>query len=348
MKKVVAVTGLNAGENPQPGAGVIRSLRRAFNELRIVGLVYGALESAIYAEDGPDAVYQIPYPSAGIDPLLERLDELMAHEPIDLFIPTLDAEILPLIHAQQALADRGIVTSLPSPESFEARNKSRLDSLVKKCGAQVPPGKAIHSLAELDKVLEVLAFPLMVKGPYYDAHLAHTHAELVGHFHSIMLEWGGPVIVQSFIRGEEFNITGLGDGLGGLSACCMIRKSIRSAKGKGFGGVVVDDPQLLETCKRIIAELKWNGPMELEFIQDETSGEFYLLEMNPRFPAWIDFPARIGCNMPVMLLEQMTGKPLPSVPVQCPVGHFFLRHSVDLSGRIEDLGRLTTQGELIW
>jgi carbamoyl-phosphate synthase large subunit len=34
----VAVTGLHRGDNPQPGASVIRSLRRLYPDLGIVGL----------------------------------------------------------------------------------------------------------------------------------------------------------------------------------------------------------------------------------------------------------------------------------------------------------------------
>ena len=45
--KAVAVTGLHRGENPQPGAAVIASLRRAFPNLRVVGLSYDPLESSL-------------------------------------------------------------------------------------------------------------------------------------------------------------------------------------------------------------------------------------------------------------------------------------------------------------
>lgn len=346
MKRTVAVTGLNAGENPQPGAGIIRSLRRVFEDLRIVGLVYGALESSVYIDDGPDVVFQIPYPSAGINALFERLDYILQHEAIDAFIPTLDSEILSMIQAQEAFAVRGINISLPTASSFSARNKNRLSELSKKSDVKVPPGCVVNSEAELLGAMEKYSFPLMVKGIYYDAHMAWNQSELNKHFNAIMQEWGGPVILQSFMVGEEFNVAAVGDGTGGFDAMCMLRKSIRSAKGKGFGGVIIEDPSLYEACVRVINELKWNGPMELEFIKDEQTGEFYLLEINPRFPAWIDFPSNIGCNMPALVLSKLLPDlPAPEVASQCPVGHFFLRHSVDVSGRIEDLGKLTALGE---
>ena len=41
MKIRVAITGLQRGDNPQPGAAIVRSLRRTL-EVEIVGLVYDA------------------------------------------------------------------------------------------------------------------------------------------------------------------------------------------------------------------------------------------------------------------------------------------------------------------
>lgn len=346
MKLTVAVTGLNSGENPQPGPGVIRSLRRRFRDLRIVGLAYGALESGIYVENNADVVYQIPYPSAGIDALMERLDYILEREGLDLLIPTLDAEILPFINAKAKLEERGIKVVLPELDSFQARSKEHLPQLVEDTGTAVPNSVPVFSADALTKAATGMRYPVMVKGPYYDAIKAYSYSELLSAFHKIMGEWGGPVIVQEFVAGEEFNIVAIGDGEGSMLASCTIRKSVRSEKGKGYGGIVVDDPELTEMGRRLVQKLKWNGPCELEFIQDAKSGGYYLLEINPRFPAWVDFPSTFGYNLPKMLIDRMTGAEAPTLPSQCPTGHFFLRHATDVPGRIEDLGHLTTFGEL--
>ncbi|MBI2200822.1 MAG: hypothetical protein HYU43_02660 [Armatimonadetes bacterium] len=70
----VAVTGLNAIDSPGPGVPVIRCLRdcpdRSF---RIVGLSYDALEPGNYLHHIVNKTYQIPYPSAGRQALLNRL-----------------------------------------------------------------------------------------------------------------------------------------------------------------------------------------------------------------------------------------------------------------------------------
>ena len=71
----IAVTGLNAVDNPGPGIPVIRGLREAksFN-VRIIGLAYESLEPGIFMHDIVDKTYHIPYPSAGTQFLYERID----------------------------------------------------------------------------------------------------------------------------------------------------------------------------------------------------------------------------------------------------------------------------------
>ena len=345
MKTVIAVTGLNSGENPQPGPAVIRSLRRRSGQIRIVGLAYGTMESAIYAENFADVVYQIPYPSAGIDALLERLAYIHAKESIDILIPTLDSEILPLMNARVQLAAMGIKTILPAKESFKARSKDNLAELVEGTGARVPNSVSVFTAGELAKVAATMRYPMMVKGPYYDAHKVYSQEELLGAFHKVMAEWGGPVIVQEFIAGEEFNIAAVGDGEGGVLGSCSIRKSVRSEKGKGYGGIVVDDPVLTRVGASLVRKLKWDGPCELEFVQDD-GGVYYLIEINPRFPAWIDFPSTFGYNLPRLFVDRMLESEPVALPKQCPTGYLFLRHATDISVRVEDLGQLSTFGEI--
>ena len=90
----IAVTGLKTGDNPQPGVPVIRGIRAAGFTGRIVGLVYDSLESGIYLDDLVDQVYQMPYPSAGADAFLTRLDHILERTPLDVIIPTLDSEVV--------------------------------------------------------------------------------------------------------------------------------------------------------------------------------------------------------------------------------------------------------------
>lgn len=174
----IAVSGLHRGENPQPGAGIIRSLRRRFRDTFIVGLSYDVMESGIYAEGGPDKVHLMPYPAAGGAALLDRIDAIRKQTPFDFFIPTLDAEIEVFASLHRELSRRGIGVRLPAVEVLKRRAKQHLPALAALCGAQIPETRLASDVAGACHAGNELGYPLIVKGPYYDAKIVHNAGQL--------------------------------------------------------------------------------------------------------------------------------------------------------------------------
>jgi carbamoyl-phosphate synthase large subunit len=342
----IAVSGLHRGENPQPGAGIIRSLRRAFPDARLVGLVYDIQESGIYVADGPDFVQMMPFPSAGAASYLQRLDLLRRKAPIDILIPTLDAEIELLVHLQEELAQRGIRVCLPAPDVLRRRAKAHLPTLAAESRIAVPKTRVAHDLETAIGAAGELGYPLMIKGHYYDAKKVYSAPQMQYVAARLLSEWGAPVILQRCVAGPEFNVLGIGDGRGGMISHCSIRKTQLSATGKGLGGITVLDPVLSELCENLVRELRWLGPFEIELICDERTGEYALIEMNPRFPAWIDFPAMIGANFAAQLVQFILAhnrvEPLPV----CTPGSFFVRHQVEVVGDIDRYASLIADEEI--
>jgi carbamoyl-phosphate synthase large subunit len=341
----VAVTGLSRGENPQAGASVISSLRQRFPRVRIVGLSYDPLESSHYSEDEDrlDAAYLLPYPESGSEAVLKRFDVILGKEPIDVLIPCLDSELPNFIALRGDFLERGIKCILPGARSFARRSKENLQDLGRRRDIPVPATTASFDPADLAQFVRKIGYPAYLKGRFYDAHLVWSPEQLFHEFSELMRVWGGPVLAQQVIKGEEYDVVGLGDGRGAIIGSCSIRKLLRSKSGKAFGGVVVADPALDELSQRVIRALRWDGPFELEFLK-APGLPHTLFEMNPRFPAWVGFPSKIGCNLPARLLERIL-KLEPSPLHECQPGQMFIRHSVDLVGDISDLARLTSAGE---
>jgi carbamoyl-phosphate synthase large subunit len=341
-KLCLAVTGLHRGDNPQPGAGIIRSLRRRFPDAHIVGLCYDAMESGIYAEGGPDEVHLMPYPAAGGAALLDRIDSIRERMPFNLLIPTLDSEIEVFASLQHALKQRRISACLPQPDALKRRAKQYLPALAEASGVAIPETRLAMDVASACRAGTELGYPLMVKGPYYDAKVVRNAAQLAAAAGHLLSEWGHPVIVQRCVTGSEFNVLGLGDGEGGWLGHCCIRKTQLSDKGKGLSAITVADARLSELCARIIRELKWCGPFEIELIREETSREYVLIEINPRFPAWIDFPAMLGANFSARLVDMLRFEHEPTPLPACPPGRFYIRHQIEVVGDLYRYAGLLT------
>lgn len=341
----IAVSGLHRGENPQPGSGIIRSIRRQYPRAHIVGLIYDAMESGIYDENGPDVVYPMPYPTSGAESFLHRLDAVLAKSPFDIFIPTLDAEIELLVHLEPELTKRGLQTCLPDQYTLGRRAKSKLPALARSSDVITPETVSVHSVAGAAWAARKLGYPLMVKGQYYDAKRVSTEMELAAAVSKLLADWGAPAMLQRCIQGPEFNALGIGDGRGEMLGLCCIRKTIVSDKGKGLGGMTIFDKRLTEMCSRIISDLRWRGPFEIEVMLDERRNDYVLIEINPRFPAWVDFPSMFGANFPVALVKMMTFGPRAAQLPECPAGHFYLRHQVEVHGHIDQLAALSMSAD---
>jgi carbamoyl-phosphate synthase large subunit len=189
------------------------------------------------------------------------------------------------------------------------------------------------------------AFPVMVKGPFYDAYRANTPEEVLGYFHKLRASWGLPIVIQEYLPGEEYNLVAVGDGKGGCVGAVSMRKTVITEKGKAFGGVVVEDPKLNRFGKNIIEKLSWRGPLELEILKAHRDKNFYLIEINPRFPAWVQLATQAGQNLPLAVLKLALGEKVAPMKT-IKKGTFFVRHTVDITGDISLFGELSSKGEL--
>ncbi|MBN2668373.1 MAG: ATP-grasp domain-containing protein [Bacteroidales bacterium] len=340
----VAVTGLNNTDNPGPGIPVIRGLLDSdFFEVRIIGLAYENLEPGIYM-DLVHKVYNVPYPSTGTDALLARIAYINSIENIDLLIPNFDAELYSFMRSKDQLLQMGIHTFLPSLEQFEERHKSNLPEFGKKYNVDVPKSKALTSTSEIYSLKPDFQFPYLVKGKFYDAYVCYSHEQATTQFNKLSSKWGLPVIVQEFVHGTEVNVIALGDGTGETIAAVPMRKQYITDKGKAWGGITIGDEEMMSLTRHIIRETKWKGGMELELIKT-SDNRYYLIEINPRIPAWVYLAVGAGQNIPEALAKLALGyeqKPF----THYEVGKMFIRYSYDLITDVNVFQRLSMTGEL--
>ncbi len=344
-KLVIAVTGLNAIDSPGPGVSVIRAIRECPDfTARIIGLSYEALEPGIYMHDLVDKTYQIPYPSAGTDNLFRRLDFIQQQENIDLVIPNFDAELFSFIKLKDKLEKIGIRTFLPDLGPFEARHKTSLYKFGEKHHLLVPEDRLVYQVSDLAKASDELDYPLVIKGKYYDATIVNTSEEAQKAYYQLQAKWGLPVIAQKFVKGTEVNIAALGDGNGNTISVIPMRKLYITDKGKAWAGITIEDSSFIELARQFISATKWRGGCELE-IMHTSDGKSYIMEVNPRFPAWIYLSAAAGQNQPATLVKMAMGEKIEPFS-HYEAGKIFIRYSWDLITDVEKFQKISGTGEL--
>ena len=345
-KKIsVALTGLNNTDNPGPGVPVIRGIRESAEfDARIIGLAYENLEPAIYMHDVVDKTYQVPYPSEGTDVLIQHILKIHEKDPFDVLIPNFDAELYAFMRAEETLKKAGIHTFLPTLEQFEERHKSNLPDFGEKYDVKVPFSKPIFKQEEIEELKKDFEYPLMVKGKFYDAYLAYNAEQVRMHYNKISAKWGLPIIIQEFIKGTEVNVVALGDGKGNTVGAVPMRKQYITDKGKAWAGITLDDKKLLDLTDHIISSMKWRGGMELEIVKS-FDNELYIIEINPRIPAWVYLAVGAGQNLPEALVKLALGMDVEPY-TEYKVGKMFIRYSSDLITDLKEFEKLSTLGEL--
>lgn len=309
-KLTIAITGMNAKpDNPGPGLAVARCLRLAHGEqIRIVGLGYDVLDPGLYLHEICDTAYLLPYPSAGEQQLMERMHFIREQESIDVLIPCLDAELLSFSRLLHEFEHLGIRMLIPDVNQLRDRNKDRLGDLAKSAGIRYPETKNITSARFFYSCHEDgWKYPMVVKGIFYDASIVHNADEGAEAFKRVAASWGYPVLVQRYVKGHEVNLTAVGDGKGKLLGSVMMRKQAVTDKGKAWSCVTIEDAQLQDDALKLVQELQWAGPLEVEMLK-ESDGQYLLIEINPRFPAWIYLAAKAGSNLPAVLVELIMGR----------------------------------------
>jgi carbamoyl-phosphate synthase large subunit len=239
----------------------------------------------------------------------------------------------------------GIRVFLPAKEQLHFRDKTRLAESFAGSEVNIPKTVILGDTTALVRAMEGLPFPFLLKGLFYEAYLASGYEEALGYFYKIAARWGLPVIAQERIRGEEYNVAALAD-RGRMVGAVAMKKMFLTDKGKAWAGVTIDNPELIELARSIIETIGWNSGCELEFIMEEKTEKLFLLEINPRFPAWIYLATAAGQNLPEMLVRLAMGEEVPSAG-KFQSGMVFVRHSWDDIVDMKDIAALSGTGELL-
>ena len=153
-----------------------------------------------------------------------------------------------------------------------------------------------------------------------------------------------PILAQEYVPGLLFDaVTVARDG-----ECPQVFTSARKLMYPVSGGVTcvsvsTRSEELKRTARKIVGELKWNGPLEMEFKLDSRDGRFKLIEINPRFPAWIYLSVGVGRNLPITLLQLALGQQPGTFP-ETKSGVMFIRYAQEQIVSIHDFEEVIMSG----
>lgn len=311
----VLVTGVGA----VIGYGILRSLRAARPEVRLVGT---DLYRDAVGQAWCDSFIQAPL-TDGPD-YLPWLQETVERQRVDLLIPGIEPDLLRLSRERGQLEGGRCRIALNTPALVElCRDKWDLHQALVSAGAPC----RIPSVLEgnFETLATLLGLPFLLKPRRGSASkgivTVASRADFEPHAHLL----GAQLLAQPVVGTdeEEYTVGAFGDGTGGVAASIGLRRLL-GREGSTQKAWVSDPPGLADAVHRLCAQFRPLGPTNLQFRRDGAAWK--LLEINPRISSSTSIRCAFGYNEAAMCLDYFLAGRLP---VQPPITRGFASRYIE-------------------
>jgi diaminopimelate decarboxylase len=308
---LIYVSGLYAGGNPQPGVGIIRSLRAGYPSATLVGVDYSNRVSGIHFDELDELWVQRPWGELDLTSYVEKVRTALDEG--GFWISGSDLEAMWLA----SVFPDGHPNLLAPPMAGIKRITKPVVEAASGLPIRVPPFLSTeHSDWDLHAFCRAHDWRVWLKGPYYDASRTPTWDAFTAVRAALAKVWSTEkLFLQAHVSGHEESVM-LSAYKGELLGAVSMRKRDITPEGKTWAGDVSEVPaSFLDPLRRMVRDTNWTGGGELEMVRD-ASGQLWLIEMNPRFPAWVHGATIAGHNLPALLVEAASGAKAEPAPAR--------------------------------
>lgn len=270
-----------------------------------------ALTAADIKEQVP-AVYAEDY--------VDRTIDICRKHDIAAIISLNDLE-LPILAANRFRFDEiGVKVIVSSKEVIDiCFDKYRTAQYVESLGLKSP--KTYICLDEAIDALDCgeLTFPLVLKPRWGSGsigiefvndmyELKETYAQLLKKVRKSILGTASKgdeyILVQEAIKGQEYGMDVMND-LSGNNRGVSVKMKLAMRAGETDKACTVDKPALRAIGRALGENLKHIGNLDVDVF--ERDGQYYVLELNPRFGGGFPFSYEAGVNFPGAIIEWLKG-----------------------------------------
>lgn len=106
----------------------------------------------------------------------------------------------------------------------------------------------------------------------------------------------------------------------------------------------MDLPELHKSLETFLNHIGWVGPADAEFIRDAISDRYYLIEINPRLPAWSEFSDQQGGHLARQVVRLASNQPSLDTPPSKDM--LFVRATEEIPTTGQALALFVNRGEM--
>jgi predicted ATP-grasp superfamily ATP-dependent carboligase len=336
---------------PPIGLAIVRSLGRSGVPVCVL-----RADSHIVAATSRFSCFSSPWPGCGESQQVEYLVELATRRHLRgwTLYPTDDQGAAFLARQHELLSELFLVAAPPWDVLRWAYDKRLTYALAADVGVAFPTTyypRTRAEVAQLDCAFPVILKPAAKpeKNRFTDAKawLAEDMTSLqLGYEEACALVPSDLVMVQELIPGggeSQFSYAALCED--GSPLAVLVARRTRQYPtdfGRASSFVeTVEEQEIEEPARRLLAALRLTGIAEIEFKRDPRDGRHKLLDINVRPWAWQALGARAGVDFPYLFWRLLHGDPTP--PLRASTAVRWMRPATDIPAGLAEIaaGRLT-------
>lgn len=256
-----------------------------------------------------DETVLLPAPREDITEYKDALLSLAMRPDVQTIVPLREEDIYVLSKYRSEFGDH-IATPWPSFDTLRTvHDRSRLFDAAREAGVAVPETRTLDEVDDWDRELVVKPRFALFTGDYVEDDSVDGIVEAGSttfvrpderpDVESLRSEYRHSPHVQQYVRGTEYSFGVLYDS--GDPVVTTQKRILRGQKyycGPSVYHESVDVPELEAAGRKLLDQLDWHGPADVDIIRDEETGEFKLLEINPRFWATVSNEIHAGFDFP--------------------------------------------------
>lgn len=219
---------------------------------------------------------------------------------IDLLIPTIDTDLLPLSQNAAKFDEIETKVLISKPDKIAiCRDKNYTADFFESSGLKAP--RTVN-----DYQLYHGPYPCFIKpkdgSSSINAYKVENESEL-----KVYAEQVGDYIIQPFIEGTEYTVDIFCDYEGNpVFITPRIRVAVRA--GEVLKTEIAMDETIIEECRKLVAGFQPCGPMTVQLIRQNTTGDDYYIEINPRFGGGAPLSMKAGARSAEAILKLLSGE----------------------------------------
>lgn len=230
---------------------------------------------------------------------IPQLAGICRNDGIDMLIPTIDTDLLILAENREVFTALGTKVLISAPDKIAiCRDKNYTADFFESCGLRAP-----HTYNDYTKYVE--GFPCFIKpkdgSSSINAFKVNNAEEL-----EVYAEKIGDYIIQPFIEGTEYTIDIFCD-LEGEPVTIIPRERTQVRAGEVLKTRIFMDETMIRESRQLIAGFRPCGPMTVQLIRQNGTGDDYYIEINPRFGGGAPLSMKAGARSAEVILDILTG-----------------------------------------